>query len=162
MGTTTNNGFRYPAATDPPDGPGGLFNLASDVDAALISGTWTPVLGGTGASSGSGATIEGTYTRTIKGWQFNGTFLLGSGASFGSGTAAINLPVNLKNAVGTGFYLAPTGSPVFLGLYPSVAPASASGSTYYFGLASNGAQLFTIGTPPSGARLQFLIDGYTP
>lgn len=39
MGTTTNKALRYPAASDAPDGPGGLFNLATDVDAVLSSAT---------------------------------------------------------------------------------------------------------------------------
>lgn len=36
MPATPNFGFRYPAATDAPDGPGALYALALDVDNALI------------------------------------------------------------------------------------------------------------------------------
>lgn len=72
MGTTSNKNLRYPSSSDAPDGPGGIFALASDVDAALAFGTdiggtdWNTLtasgyyLGG-GASSNSPSNAGGDY-----------------------------------------------------------------------------------------------------
>jgi hypothetical protein len=43
MPVTPNYSFRYPASTDPADGPAGIGNLATDVDGVLKTSIWTPL-----------------------------------------------------------------------------------------------------------------------
>lgn len=88
MPTTPKLALRYPAATDAPDGPGALLNLALDVEGAVQPG-WTPynpttgsfgftVPGGTGFYRYSGGRI------TVK---FRGVF-----SAANAGSLFVSLP----------------------------------------------------------------------
>lgn len=112
MPTTPNNALRYPSPGDAPDGPGAIYNLASDVDNFLGYGTWTPVLGGTGAGLGSGGTTTGSWSRTSKQLTYSGRLAFGSGGSFGTGTPALlgwGASLNTALAMGTGIYVPASG-----------------------------------------------------
>lgn len=163
-GTTPNLAFRYPLATEAPDGPGGMLALATDVDNALKGVNWFPSLGGgSGATVGSGGGSDGKYTQIGKHVSAKGRLLFGSSASFGAGTATVsNLPgpIDTQHSTGYGFYIPTSGNPIPVFLTPFdganmvIRPvqSSTAGSVSSLAIAS------TIGTPAQSAVLLFTLD----
>jgi hypothetical protein len=165
--TTPNNAFRVPGPTDAPDGPGAIFNLATDVDNLIVSaGLWTPALGGgSGASIGTGGTVSGKYLRIGKHINAKGRIVFGTGASFGAGNATIaGLPGSIDSTLSSGYgtyytTAAPTfGNPVLFSgtdganLVIRAIVSQPSGSLTNFAGGSS------LGTPAANSMLIFALD----
>lgn len=161
-GTTPNNGFRIPLATEPPDAPGQILQLATDLDNALVlAGTWIPQLGGgSGATVGANAIAEGSFTRIGKHVAAKGRLVFGSTASFGSGAATIaGLPNTMVAArsAGHGHYVSGTSIiPVtFLavdGANFQIRPLQGNTGN------ATGSYAFSLGTPAQSTELRFAFD----
>ncbi len=105
MGTTPNRAYRYPASTDAPRVWEDMQELATDIDtdmAAQLSAwtSYTPVLTAASVNPvlGSGSVQHGRYKQIGKTVHCEGYILFGSsGASFGTGTWSVSLPVASAN-----------------------------------------------------------------
>lgn len=99
MGTTTNNSWPYPAATDAAgNGALNIQNLATAIDTSVGTGllTWTDfdtfTLGGTGWSWAT-STKNGRYSQLGKMVHFDYTITLNGAVSAGTGAPTFSLPV---------------------------------------------------------------------
>jgi hypothetical protein len=165
-GTTSNNGFRYPLATEAPDGPGAILALASDLDASfIVAGTWTPTLGGgSGAAIGANPVVYGNYFRIGKSVQARGRIIFGSSASFGTGAATISgfpavIDVSRNTSSGYGMFVNGVNTtPVVLqvadgsNMQIRTLVSQAAGSNV------SGGYGYALGTPPQSSELRFVLD----
>lgn len=143
---------------------GADLNEVSDYAAGLVlSGSWTPQLGGGGgATLGTNSDAGGFYTRSGVQGRMNGRFVLGGGCSLGTNTPAIGgLPFNLASgiAVGHGWYQKHSDSSLIpLLLFPS--NATSTPGMFIFGVTSAGVtRLSALVTAAQQDTLAFVIDG---
>lgn len=107
---TTTNGFRYPVATDTPDVPRDVGNLAADVESKLgqnvvgaTSGAWTSYAPAWTAATtnpviGNGS-IVGAWKKIGRTVFWRVTITMGSTTTYGVGTWYVSLPDTLVGAM---------------------------------------------------------------
>jgi hypothetical protein len=162
MPNTSAVALPYPAASDPPDGPGAIYNLATTLDGLLGAKTFAPVIaGGGGAALGTSGGSDGSYIRVGKHVTAKGRLLFGSGASFGTGTATVsNLPASIDTNHSTGYGWFQSGGTSVPCMFTPADSANmairpiigGSGSFSTLGTAS------AIGTPAQSSALIFTLD----
>jgi hypothetical protein len=98
MATTTNNGWTIPADTDlVRNGALAIRTLGNAIDSSVGKTTYTnitPTQTGTGWLLGTGNTASANYCQIGKTVFFDGIIQFGTSPTAGSGTLAIDLPVN--------------------------------------------------------------------
>jgi hypothetical protein len=107
LATTTNLALRYPADANTPDGPGGIGNLAQDIDAFYGPWTtWTPVVTQNGTLT---FTVNyAKYRRRAKTCEFNFKLTYASGTATSSNKITVTAPTGIASVtagllkVGTG------------------------------------------------------------
>jgi hypothetical protein len=158
---STSNGFRYPAATVPPDIPGDIYNLATDVNNYVTSATWTPAYGGdSGATLGSGGSTKGTVFRSGKLITYVGRVAFGAGGVFGGAVlTSINQfgALDLDLSFGEGWYH-PDAASSIAAQDIRILPRAASD----FAVTTRGSGLpglNTLGTPHQGDQFHFILRG---
>jgi hypothetical protein len=166
MAKTPKLGFRIPGPTDPPDGPGGISNLGTDLDDFLASTAWFPGIGNGGVVGTNGGST-GSFMRTGSHMTAKGQIGFGSTASWGNpGSATITslpliTPMNQALSTGYGRFTPAGGTPIAVQFIPHpngtdfyIAPVmgAAAGSPAPLGSA------FQLGAIPQSSTLTMVLD----
>lgn len=121
MATTTNNGWTIPSDTDlVRNGALSIRTLGNAIDSSLGKATYTnitPTQTGSGWLLGTGNTATANYCQIGKTVFFDGLIQFGTSATTGTGTLAIDLPINASTNttewVGNGLFYDDSASTYF-------------------------------------------------